>query len=96
MSNLTEFFRVGGPLECNTPSYIERPADKEIVNCLDRDEFCLVLGPRQSGKSSLMVRAAVKLKQSGVYSAIVDLQTIGNTNNPDLWFGDVVYQNRTS
>ena len=55
------FFQVGGALAEDAPSYIERPADSDLLAALERDEYCLCLAPRQMGKSSLMVHAKAKL-----------------------------------
>lgn len=92
MSSKTDFFQVGGTLDEDSPSYIERPADEELLNALERGELCLVLAPRQTGKSSLMVHARRKLKALGVPAGIVDLQPLGSHRDPDAWFRDMVYQ----
>jgi len=92
MSSRTDFFQVGGTLDEDSPSYIERPADTELMKALERGEVCLVLAPRQTGKSSLMVHARAQLKRSGTAAAIVDLQPLGSHSDPDAWFRDVVYQ----
>ncbi len=92
MSKSTEFFQVGGTLDPDAPSYIERPADDELLQWLGQDELCLVLAPRQMGKSSLMVRACDKLKNKGISTAIVDLQALSRQTEPENWFRDVIYQ----
>lgn len=45
MRSEPRFFQVGGPLDEDSPSYIERPADEELLRALDRGELCLVLAP---------------------------------------------------
>jgi outer membrane protein OmpA-like peptidoglycan-associated protein len=92
MSKLSAFFQVGGTLSEDAPSYIERPADTELLAALERHEFCLVLAPRQMGKSSLMVHAIARLKKKGVTSAVVDLQPLGSQSDFERWFVDVIYQ----
>ena len=92
MSSPSDFFQVGGTLGEDSPSYIERPADKELMDALERGEVCLVLAPRQTGKSSLMVHARARLKLSGTPAAIVDLQPLGSHSDLDSWFRDVAYQ----
>ena len=69
-------FQAGGTVR-EGATYIERKADKEIVEALLEGEFCYVLAPRQIGKSSLRIRAHKQLKERGVRCASVDLTSIG-------------------
>ncbi len=92
MKEASNFFQAGGTLSEDAPSYIERLADAELKVGLEHHELCLVLGSRQSGKSSLMVRAIAHLRKKGVRAGVVDLQLLGSHKDPDGWFGDVVYQ----
>ncbi len=72
------FFQSGGTLRPDSPSYIERPADRELYESVIRGELCYVLTPRQMGKSSLMARTAARLRSGvGVQSATIDLTRIG-------------------
>lgn len=87
-----DFFQTGGTLSEDAPSYVERRADTELLDALSRDELCLVLAPRQTGKSSLMVHALARLRQRGVRPAWVDLQPLGSITDADRWFHDVVEQ----
>ena len=57
-----DFYVVGGTLPRDAPSYVVRRADQQLLDALRRGEFCSVLTPRQMGKSSLMVRAAARLR----------------------------------
>ncbi len=86
------FFQAGGTLSEDAPSYIEREADTTLLNYLERGEVCLVLAPRQVGKSSLMVHAMAKLRKAGVHVGIVDLQPLGSSREQESWFSDVVFQ----
>ncbi|MCP4110714.1 MAG: hypothetical protein GY749_35180, partial [Desulfobacteraceae bacterium] len=86
------FFQAGGTLGEDAPSYIEREADTTLLNYLERGEVCLVLAPRQVGKSSLMVRTMAKLRKAGVNAGIVDLQPLGSSREQVSWFSDVVFQ----
>jgi len=92
MNKSSAFFQVGGTLSEDAPSYIERPADTELLDALEQHEFCLVLAPRQMGKSSLMVHAITRLKNRGVTSAIIDLQLLGSESDVERWFINVIYQ----
>ena len=49
-----------------------------MFNLARAGEFCYVLTARQMGKSSLMIRTALRLKEQGVRTAIIDLTKIGS------------------
>jgi AAA-like domain len=63
----------GGAIPSDSPGYIERVADEDLYRRTSASEFCYVLASRQSGKSSLMVRTAARLRHQGVGVAVVDL-----------------------
>jgi AAA+ ATPase superfamily predicted ATPase len=92
MNKPKKFFQTGGTLSEDAPSYIERYADKQLIMKLSERELCLVLGPRQVGKSSLVVHAFSRLKKKGIYTGIVDCQQLGNQKDVNDWFTDVIYQ----
>jgi len=79
------FFVTGGTLRPDAPSYVERPADRELMDALLKGEFCYVLTSRQLGKSSLMVRTAVKLREKGVNVVVLDLSAIGQNVDAEQW-----------
>ncbi len=85
-ANATDFFVAGGTLHADAPSYVKRPADDELFNLALSGEFCYVLTPRQMGKSSLMVRTADRLHESGVSTAIIDLTKIGTDVSIEQWY----------
>ena len=91
MTSDTCFFQTGGSLDEDSPSYIERPVDRELLNALERGDLCLILAPRQTGKSSLMYHAVARLKPMGICAGIVDLQPLGSYGDMNVWFGGVVY-----
>ena len=72
------FFQTSGTLSDDAASYVERDADHELLGALEKGELCLVLAPRQTGKSSLMVHAWSKLRTRGIRAGIVDLQHLGS------------------
>lgn len=80
------FYVTGGTLHRDAPSYIQRVADDELYHNLDEGRFCYVLTSRQMGKSSLMVRTAVRLRQEGTNVAVLDLTSIGQNLSADQWF----------
>jgi hypothetical protein len=82
-----EFFVAGGTLWREAPSYIVRPADDELFKLTLEGEYCDVLAARQMGKSSLMVRIANRLLESGVRTVILDISTLGGgLSTPEAWF----------
>ncbi|MBV6459699.1 MAG: hypothetical protein HONBIEJF_02851 [Fimbriimonadaceae bacterium] len=83
---MTSGFTTGGTLRNDDPSYVVRPADSELFTKLMAGEFCFVLTSRQMGKSSMMVRTAVKLRQNGRSVAILDLTAIGQNLTVEQWY----------
>jgi WD40 repeat protein len=82
----TSFYQTGGNLPQNAPSYVERQADTDLYEGLQRGEFCYVLTARQMGKSSLMVRTAARLREAGIAVAVLDLTAIGQNLTVEQWY----------
>ena len=80
------FYVVGGTLPADAPSYVVREADAALLEGLRAGDFCYVLDTRQVGKSSLLVRAAVALRQEGVTVAFLDLTQVGRAATPQEWY----------
>ena len=55
------YYYVGGALNSEHKSYVERGADTELAHMALNGELCYILTARQMGKSSLMFRTANKL-----------------------------------
>jgi hypothetical protein len=72
-----DFFVAGGTLRDDAPSYVTRPADRELPRLAAAGQLCYVLTTRQMGKSSLMNRTAHQLRQEGIQTAVIDLTSIG-------------------
>lgn len=83
------YFKVGGSLRYQHPTYIERQADRDIYNALIQREFCYVLNSRQMGKSSLRVRTINTLKQKDFNCVAIDLGILGGTT-VEQWYGGLV------
>src|SRR5690349_4887747 len=82
----SSFYVTGGSLRSDTPSYVERKADRELYEALGRGDFCYILTSRQMGKSSLMIRTVVRLRQEGVTCAVLDLTAIGQNLEAEQWY----------
>lgn len=76
----------GGTISPDSPAYVERKADVELFLRLKQGELCYVLDSRQKGKSSLMARTMVKLRQAGIATAHLDLQSLGTNLDPERWY----------
>jgi hypothetical protein len=86
MSQPSGFYVTGGTLRRDAPSYVARRADEELYGGLSEERFCYVLTSRQMGKSSLMVRTAARLRESGAAVAVLDLTAIGQNLTPEQWY----------
>ncbi|MEO0648884.1 MAG: AAA-like domain-containing protein [Cyanobacteria bacterium J06650_10] len=64
-------YKVGGALAWNDPSYIQRQADLDLLQAIERGKFAYVLGSRQLGKSSLRIQARHQLTQKGHQCATI-------------------------
>lgn len=87
----SQYFIDSGTLGSNVPSYVKRAADEELFNAILSGEYCNVLTTRQMGKSSLMVRTSVKLKEQNFKTVIVDMQGNGS-NIVREWYGSLFSQ----
>jgi tetratricopeptide (TPR) repeat protein len=80
------FYVTGGTLRRDAPSYVERGADRALYEELLAGNFCYALTSRQMGKSSLMVRTAARLRESGAAVAVLDLTAVGQNLSPEQWY----------
>jgi WD40 repeat protein len=84
------YYKLGGSLEYQHPTYVVRQADYNLYEGLTNGELCYVLNSRQMGKSSLRVHIMKQLKEQGIKCASVDLTRIGSHVTPSEWYGGFV------
>ncbi len=79
--------KAGGTLNPRRHLYIERPEDAELLRLLLAAEYVNVLTSRQMGKSSLMVKTMLALREHGVRTASIDLAAeLGGADDAGIWF----------
>lgn len=81
----TPYFVAGGTLGPHIPSYVKRPSDDELFEHVMMGEMCYVLTPRQMGKSSLVARTIVRLKNENIAAANIDLQDSGGLDEDTFY-----------
>lgn len=86
------FYCDKGTLQSDSPSYVERQADRDLFEGLRRGDLCYVLTSRQMGKSSLMVRTAGKLRDCGSSVVVIDLTALGFNVTLDQWYDGMLTQ----
>ena len=91
--NHEDHFQVGGTLESNHSSYVIRQADRQLLNHLEKGDFCFVLNCRQMGKSSLMIKTADRLRTKNISCAFSDISILGTCDvSPEQWYKSFAYQ----
>jgi hypothetical protein len=89
--NLHSVLQVGGTIEQGKYIYIVRREDDKLLRLLQEGEYVNVLTSRQMGKSSLMVRTFLTLREDGMRTIAIDLAAeLGSESNSDRWFKGLV------
>lgn len=79
------FYKSGGTLAGDAPSYVTRRADADLLEALVEGDFCYVLTSRQMGKSSLVSRCRLALRDRAIHQAVLDLQRFGTNLTVEQW-----------
>lgn len=90
--SVTNFYVVGGTLRRDAECYVQRQADEDLFKGLNEGKFCYVLTARQMGKSSLMVRTAMRLRADGTKVIVLDLTAIGQNLSVEQWYDGLLNQ----
>lgn len=81
-------FVVGGSVSHNAPSYVTRAIESRILNAILREESVTIIGSRQVGKTSLLLKIQ-QLSERHYPVAYVDLSTINDdTADEAVWASD--------
>ena len=93
LTRTSSFYQVGSSLAKESPSYVERIADRELETALKEGEFCYVLNSRQMGKSSLRVRIMSKLQAEGITCVFIDLHGTETQNmTAERWYAKIIWE----
>jgi WD40 repeat protein len=91
----TKYFVVGGPVQPDRPCYIVRDADAVLYTRLSEGDYCKVLAPHHTGKTSLIAHTAARLRLDGFHVAIIDLAQISQrdmSDDPGRWYYSIAYR----
>ncbi|MBD2492381.1 AAA-like domain-containing protein [Aulosira sp. FACHB-615] len=87
------YYKVGGSLSPEHPSYVKRQADTELYESLKNGDFCCVFNSRQMGKSSLRVQVTKKLAEEGIKCTSIDMTTIGSSEQiAENFYADITFE----
>jgi len=73
----------------DSPLYIERDADRELLHLAQQMQYVMIIEPRQTGKTSLINRVSHQLSPLGVITVYIDLTTLAATTNEADWYGSL-------
>lgn len=86
------YYKVGGSLKANHPTYVFRKADQELLEKLVSKNYSCVFNSRQMGKSSLRIQTMKSLKKQGIKCVSIDLTILGSYVSQEEWYLGLAYQ----
>lgn len=85
--------QAGGTLNPRRHIYIRRPHDDRLLGLLLEGQYVNVLTSRQMGKSSLVMRTALELRERGVRFVIIDLASaLGGRQDAESYYLGLIGQ----
>lgn len=71
-------------------SYLERAADRDLIDALAEGRYVFILDSRQKGKSSVVGHALSILQMRGTRVVRVDLQRVGANLDVEKWYAGIL------
>ncbi|NEP45494.1 MAG: hypothetical protein F6K35_42275 [Okeania sp. SIO2H7] len=95
--NIKYKYQFQGAIAPNSPTYLNREADRELLAALKAGTYCYVLGPLHSGKTSLMLKAKELLKSANYLCAVLDFSQIkDNLISVEQWYDGAILELETA
>ncbi|MDG1463042.1 MAG: AAA-like domain-containing protein, partial [Gammaproteobacteria bacterium] len=91
----SKFYAVGGPVQPDRPCYVERDVDELLLRRLLEADYCHVMAPRHTGKTSLAAHTAWNLRDRDVRVAVIDLTQLLRNEHDDTsgrWYYSIAYR----
>jgi len=76
----------GGAVQAGGGIYLERDADRQLLELCRRGAFAFILTSRQMGKSSLVLRTVERLLDEAVLPVFIDLTEFGSQTTAGEWY----------
>ena len=85
-------YQVGTSLSANSPVYIERSSDDELLQLIQNNmSYVTIIGPRQTGKTSLIHRLFAKLADLQYLTVYVNFRNLSQENE-SAWYQSIFEQ----
>ena len=81
--NVQQMTVPGGTVKHSDPLYIQRSADDAVIECAQQTNTIVLKGPRQHGKSSLLMHYLQACQKNGKQIAYLDLSVLANDEMTD-------------